>query len=206
NVFGKTPAWSPATEVSVTLTGTALAAGSNSPPTAPQLVSPTDGQTGVATNITLKWLTSGDPDGDALTYELLLCTFAQFQTPSCAPTTVAKSSSAYPPFSKIGFAGSGLLIFGFFFGIKKTRRRNTKAGISILFLAALFLLAQGCGGGGDGNGNTDTGTAGTTGGVETSASPPNPLSPDTTYLWQITAKDGRGGETSSVVWRFTTGP
>ena len=33
---------------------------------------------------------------------------------------------------------------------------------------------------------------------------PGTLEPDTLYYWKIVAKDGKGGETSGPVWRFTT--
>jgi len=32
------------------------------------------------------------------------------------------------------------------------------------------------------------------------------LNPGTTYYWKVTANDGRGGVTDSVVWSFTTAP
>ncbi len=200
-VSGKTPSWSPSTQTAVTLTGTALASSANSPPSAPQLLSPTNGQTGLGTSVTLKWLTSSDPDGDTLTYALLFCETAQFQSDDCQPTLIAKTQQSTPPFSGMRFAGTGMLIVGFLYGLNRNTHQKIKTRRSLFFIFTAFFFISACGGSGGSSPNFSAG--GEQGGTEI-AQNTGPLKPNTSYQWQITADDGKGGKASSLIWRFTT--
>lgn len=203
-VRGKTPSWAPSNFARVTFFGTALAVSSNSPPTVPQLISPTDGQTGVGKNVSFKWLSASDPDGDPLAYELLLCEADVF--PGCSPVPINTSKlEARKPDANVGrwLAGAGL----FFFAAVLAGRRRKLHWIAAVFLLIFAVVAfNGCGGGGGGSSNPSGGNVPA---VELGHSQEN-LKEGTLYRWQIIVKDlnsdktPKGGEAASVVWRFTT--
>lgn len=204
-VRGKTPAWAPSNFARVTFLGTALAVSSNSPPTVPQLISPTDGQTGVGKNVSFKWLSASDPDSDPLAYELRLCEADVF--PGCAPVSIntAKPGVQNPQASTGRWlAGAGLF---FFAGVLAGRRRKLHWIAAVFFLIFAVVMFNGCGGGGGGSNNPSGGNVPP---VELGHSEAN-LKEGTLYRWQIIVKDlksdgktPKGGEAASVVWSFTT--
>ena len=60
--------------VTVNVSGTGLPSVINTPPTAPELIAPLNGATGLSTTVTFKWKPSTDPDkGDIVTYNLYYC-------------------------------------------------------------------------------------------------------------------------------------
>jgi hypothetical protein len=170
--------------------GVSAAPAPNNPPSAPTLVSPTDGQTGVSTTVSLEWNKSTDPDNDTLTYHLYDCTDSTFT--SCTPVNVASRGMA-----GMYLAGSGLLFFGFVF----TRGNRGKTLVLMLMIAALLMtgaLFTSCGKSSDSN---TTATTQVTADMTHQASG---LSSGTTYYWKVVADDGKGGLTSSATWSFTT--
>jgi hypothetical protein len=176
--------------ITMNVSGTGLSSATNNPPSAPTLVSPTDGQTGVSTTVSLQWNKSTDPDNDTLTYHLYYCTDSTFVT--CTPVNVASRGMA-----GLYLAGSGLLFFGFVF----TRGNRGKALMLTLIIAALLMtgaLFTSCGKSSDSN---TTATTQVTADMTHQASG---LSSGTTYYWKIVADDGKGGLTSSATWSFTT--
>ncbi len=203
---GRTPAWSPASLSNITLTGTGLAAaGANNAPTAPVLVSPQNGETGLGRNVEFKWLPSSDPDGDTLTYELLLCKTADYDPldlSSCpAPTVVSKTLGEQTAFYAVS---SGLFFIGVVFMSAQSGRKKRLFCFQSLVLITGILILSACksGGGGsssstppsiDGEGTELTSTVGG-------------LLAETSYNWKITAKDGNGGVTDSLVRTFSTAP
>ncbi len=177
-----------APSVTMNVSGTGLSSATNNPPSAPTLVSPTDGQTGVGTTVTLQWNKSTDPDNDQLTYHVYDCTDSTFT--SCTPVDVASRGMA-----GIYFAGSGLLFFGFVF----TRGNRGRTLMLTLMIAALLMtgaLFISCGksSGSDAPATTTADMAHQVSG----------LSSTTTYYWKVVADDGKGGLTSSATWSFTT--
>lgn len=167
----------------------------NTPPPAPQPLAPADGAVGVALPVTLRWNILADADGDVVTSEVRISTYADFR--DSTPITVAFSGM---PASGMLFAGAGGIFIPLFFAAR--RRDNRRWLYAVLLVSALLLLLS-CGGGGGGGGG----------------SAPAPAPPDTersliqsdlvqqtTYYWQVTAVDERGGRTEGPVRSFTTGP
>ena len=168
----------PSATVSVSGTG-------NNPPTAPALVSPADGETGVGTTATFEWKTSTDPDGDEITYRLTYCTDRTLESCSHGVTC--------PGTTGICFAGSGLLFLGFVM----TRGGRGRKYILMLMMAMLlttgiFIVSCSSGSDSDSGGSTNM-TYQVSG-----------LANATTYYWKVVADDGKGGKTSSPAQSFTT--
>jgi len=158
----------------------------NNPPTAPSLVSPADGETGVGTTATLEWKPSTDPDGDAITYNLTYCTDSTFA--SCAPVVAFKGRTG------IYLAGSGLLFLGFVM----TRGGRGRKYMLVLMMAMLLttgVLFASCSSSSDDN----PAPGGTNMTYQVSG-----LNNATTYYWKVVANDGKGGQASSPTGSFTT--
>ncbi len=161
-------------------------------PTAPTLVHPSDGQTGLRTTVELRWEKSIDPENAPITYKVYLCTDSTFSTvtdPSCAPITVASRSSDGMFYA----GGAGVFMIGMtFFGGLRGKRR-----IVLLFMV-LFLFAGG--------------TIISCKAKDETELPANQmnyiatgLSPNKTYHWKVTADNGKtGGLKESAVQSFTT--
>ena len=157
----------------------------NTPPTAPELVSPADGATGVnSAEVEFKWKPSTDDNSDVINYTLEVCNDSAFT--SCT-TTVTKSSAAAPFVAAGAGGGAGLLLVSLLFA----GRHRRIAAVALIFSVSLMLSS--CGGG--------------------SKTQPvyvtyvdNTLSPGMTYYWRVTADDGNGGSATSVERSFTTAP
>ncbi len=155
--------------------------------TAPTLVHPSDGQTGLSTTVEFRWEKSIDPDNTPITYKLYYCTTPDVA--GCTPVTVASRSSKGVFYA----GGAGLFMIGMtFFGGLRGKRR-----IVLLFMV-LALFAGGtiisC------KAKDDT---------ELPANQMNyvatGLSSGTTYYWKVTADNGKtGGLKESAVQSFAT--
>lgn len=200
---GRTPAWSPASLSNVTLIGTGRAAGgANNPPTAPILVSPQNGETGLlGSRVEFKWLPSSDLDGDTLTYELLVCETADYPASCPTPTVVSKITQQ----ETLVYAASGGLFFlvGIILMAAQTGQKKQSFWLrSFLFVLGIVFLGA-CDSGGSGSSSTPPSTGG--GGTELSSTVDNLLA-ETSYNWKVTAKDGNGGATDSLLRTFSTAP
>lgn len=164
---------------------------SNSPPTAPGLISPTNGQTSVAAAIVIfQWKKSTAPDGNSITYKLYYSTDPNFT--GATPVSVASVKRLDSSFAAygIGLVFSGILLIG---GVRK----KTSALVLILVVASIF-ASCGSGGGSGGNSPSNTNTAGELSSIA------GGLTDGAKYYWKVVADDGKGGATSSDVWSFTT--
>jgi hypothetical protein len=161
----------------------------NDAPTAPELISPADGQTGVGTPATLVWKPSTDPDGDAVSYHVYYCTDSTFV--SCAPVNVAmrKKAGIFLAFSGLMFAGMVV-------------RKGARGKAVLLVIMATLLLSVGviisaCGSGNETS--TPAPEANTDMTYEASG-----LATGSTYYWKVVADDGKGGLATSPTWTFKT--
>ena len=168
----------------------------NTPPSAPVLISPANGQTGLGTSVTFTWSKSTDPDGDPVTYQFSLCTDQTFQ--NCPPTQVASNKETM--LAENGKTGGApthadfpmLLFTAIIFGAGKRRKFFL---FSLLIAGALVMsfTVVSCGGGGQGAASSTT--------VQTTMTG---LQPATTYFWKVVATDGRDGNAGSGTNSFTT--
>lgn len=161
------------------------AASGNTAPTAPALVSPADGTTGLdPASVTLSWDPASDPDGDTISYAVNLCTDPNFA--GCAP--VSASLAPAGTILLAGLGSGGLLLCLGMCGIRRRPGYAVLAALCVLVVTACSSGSDVTGGGGAGQ-LSYTATA---------------LSGNTTYYWQVIASDGRGGSTASASRSFTT--
>ncbi|MDA8169396.1 MAG: hypothetical protein M0Z59_06820 [Nitrospiraceae bacterium] len=172
-------------DLAVTLIG-----GPNHPPTAPGLVYPANGATGIANSVEFKWDDSTDDDGDDVSYQVLLSKDGGHTFRPADHLTVKSNLHGAGL-----YAGAGsLLLFGaVFVGGLRGRRR---------FLAILLLLAV-----------LASGVLISCHGSDTATTPGAPKAttqtvnlPPGQYWWKVVAADSKGGQTESQVWSFTVGP
>ena len=128
--------------VNVVLSGTGLSSVVNNPPSAPMLVFPADGQTGLGTTVSFRWKKSSDPDGDPVSYHLYTCTNQDFT--GCS-TPVASSGASQIYLAGFGMYG-GLMMIGLVFAGSRKGRKGLLLLIVIVLLATGITLAS-CGGG-----------------------------------------------------------
>jgi hypothetical protein len=163
----------------------------NNPPTAPTLVSPADGATGLGTTVAFSWNNAQDLDGDILVYDLYCCTDSTFAT--CSPIGALWGAT------DVFFAGSGLLFLGF---IMKRGGRGKKL---LLALMLGLILTTGAVLSSCGKNVNDIVTSSTANApIVDKRFPVSGLSSATTYYWKVVADDGHGGLTPSPTWSFTT--
>jgi hypothetical protein len=140
----------------------------NNPPSVPELVSPSDGATWLATTVTFMWNESTDHDGDDLTYELHISEHADF-----SGSRVINAASAS---SGVTYAGAGLVFMGIAFaGVAGGRKRTALLLLMLVTAASLFLSA--CG---DDKATPAADITCEVSGLETT----------TTYYWKVTVSDG----------------
>jgi len=169
----------------------------NLPPTAPVLVSPEDGATGLSEPISVTWNPSTDPDGDTLTYTVQVCKDAAFSDPCLTfiPIAAVQAIATYGGFG--GFAAALLLFLGAFFRKAKNRAHFVKGVlITLIFGGLLGTCARSDSGGGSSDSTsiiTGSKSATLTG-----------LEANTTYYWKVVADDGNGETTDSTTRSFTT--
>ncbi|GEM_PF-711422 len=172
----------------------------NNPPSAPLLLYPADGQTGLGTAVEFVWEESIDPDGDAVSYRLQVCKESDFAT-GCVDTGNASSAKGVEDIFYAG-TGAGLMIFGMVLAGSGRSRRKTA--VLLIAMLTVAMLSVSCGsGGGSGGGGTTPPDIVTQEGTEVSQTISG-LMPGTTYYWKVTAYDGNGGKAESGIRSFTT--
>jgi hypothetical protein len=154
-----------------------LSGAGNTPPVAPQPLTPASGET-VGTTVTFSWLPATDAEGDAVAQFLVYSPHADF---SFATTRQV----ATVPAALLG--AGGLLLGALLAGL--ARRRDLAIG---LILVMLIMAIAACGGGGSG-GDDDTTTSAAAQSTSVSG-----LVSGTTYYWKMVARDSYGAETQST--------
>jgi len=169
----------------------------NNPPDQPTLVSPTNGQQGLASSVTLRWQLATDSDGDTVSYDVYNCTDSDPVTNCTLQAQVVSldeglGNEVY--LASLGLGG-GIMILGITFAGGTRSRRQTIMLVAIIALSSLLVSCESGGGGGGNNNAVDNN-------IKTYTV--SGLSPATTYYWVAVAKDDKGGETPSAVWSYST--
>ena len=143
----------------------------NQAATAPELVSPSNNATGVASPVTLSWNDSTDANGDVLQYSVTICEDQDFT--GCAAEVVATTGLATVVTGLGG--GTGLLLW---MGIMLPNGRNRKSHrMHIICLLSAATLMVSCSSGGSGS------KEGTQSFIATG------LSSNTQYFWKVAVTD-----------------
>ncbi len=166
--------------------------GVNRLPSLPELISPTDGETSLGTNVTFRWKPATDPDGDTLHYQIQYCANPSFS--DCDPVDVPATNNKSDLGAGIVLSGSGLIAVGM---VLNRFRRQRGVLIAVLLIGAILAA---CGGGSDGGSGAGSPPV-STGEINFTASG---LSAGTTYSWKVIADDGKNGQTESAVRSFAT--
>ncbi len=174
--------------VTVNVSATGIAARLSNPPSTPGLVSPANGRQILGTSVLLEWSPATDPDSDALSYDVYNCTDSDPLNNCSRLAEVASLNQDLGvgiSYASLGLGG-GFVILGITFAGGLRNRRQT---VLLIVAIAISALLASCGGG-DGDNYKTYRVSG--------------LDTETTYYWAVVAKDGNGGETSSVVWSYST--
>ncbi len=165
---------------------TGLSSDSNNPPSIPILDTPVDGEGNLGTTVEFRWEKCSDPDGDDVTYDILVCEDNAFTTGCINEENIAAVKAG-----TVFFAGSGIGML--FFGIALAgdfKKKRRKIAVLIITVIMISILATACGSGG---GNDEL-MSGTVSGLENGK----------TYFWKVVVDDGNGGLTESEIRSFTT--
>ncbi len=163
----------------------------NTPPPAPQLVSPTDGASGIAVPVVLEWTQAPDADDDTIAHSVRISERSDFADSDPQQARISGRRSA------VLLAGAGGLFF-FGLGAGAINRRR----LACLFLAAALTLLVACGGGSDSSADNSSAPPPTDVLSETVTD----LAAGTTYYWKVVSTDTRGATVESPVFSFTTRP
>ena len=162
----------------------------NQDPEKPELLFPSNGQTGLGTTVTFRWKAASDPDGDSVSYDFNLCEDQGFT--GCSPVDVAMVTH-----KKILYASLGLFPFLLMFpGIAYAGGIRKKVSIVLLLTLIVVpgMIFVSCGSGENFSPSPNGEVTHTVTGLKTG----------TTYYWKVIADDGHGGMTDSNVRNFTT--
>ena len=149
-------------------------------PSAPELVYPNNGQINLPAEITFKWNSSTDAQGDIISYEFYLTKDSSFD--SVTPVIIASVFDDSVQLVKMGY-GAGAMLFGIgFLGALRGRR---KVWLTIAILVLVGFVSSACNDGGS------SATAEKTHLV-------SGLDANTIYRWKVVATDGLNASESQV--------
>lgn len=169
-----------------------IQAAANDAPNDFDLVSPDHGAAELGTSVTFVWKKAADPDGDSLSYQLLVCEDSSFA--GCTPTVVAATEKL------VWLAGSGglggLLLFGMLLcgGVGSGSRRRQWRMTPVVSLLVLGFVS-GCGGSDRKSKATEP--------TDEMRHTVSGLNTGTRYYWKVSASDGADA-TDSETRSFTT--
>lgn len=187
------------------VSGNGLSSVTNNPPNAPSLVYPKNQQKGLGKKVGFRWIKSKDPDGDPITYDLLLCQDQNFSINCISQSAITASLMKGQVYYAGIFMFPGGLITLAIIMLAGILGRQKLIPLSIaIFIITSFLLIS-CGGSSEDTGwgivTSDSSQGVTNDEITYSVSD---LNTRTTYYWKVTAKDSTGAETSSVTRSFDT--
>jgi hypothetical protein len=146
------------------------------------------------------WKHSTDSDGDTVDYQLTACEDPDLTTGCITGTTVASTTSQDVYYAGMGSTGIVLLFSGMvFMPFNRTLRRR----IPLLVVAAGMLFLISCGGSGSG-GHGSAASSNDSDFINEVSQTLEGFKSNTTYYWQVIAKDRSGGESASDIWEFDT--
>ena len=161
------------------------------PPSAPVLLSPEDGATGLdPSSVTLSWQSSTDAEDDPLKYTVTYCTDQNFS--GCTPVDVP-ATDAVAMVTTLG-GGMGIMFLGFM----APGLREKRMAVTCTVIVLLAIMLAGCG-----NGGGSSAASGSIPKSVTMTTTINSLSPGTTYYWKVGVTDGIK-TTESAARHFTT--
>jgi hypothetical protein len=189
--------------ITIDVSGTGLSLLSNNPPSAPQQISPADGQTNTETAVEFKWEKSTDSDGGNVTYDLYVCEDENFTVGCITEEDIASLGRKDVYYAGMGSSGALLMLFGIVAVLTGDVRGRRKISVLIVVTGMVGLLLVSCGGGGGGSvgSGVPSDDTGVTNEISHTASG---LSGGTTYYWKVVARDDKGEETNSSVWSLDT--
>lgn len=187
--------------ISFTVKGTGSSTAVNRAPSAPYLVSPDNTSSGMDTVVAFKWNRATDPEGDALTYKLFVCTNSSFT--GCNPVTTVASADDGKSAKGVLYAGSLVLFVGM--AAAGLGRRRLLAALAIIAIAMMLMMA--CSGSDSGGSSSNGGNGGGgNGGTATSdySIHISGLSTGTMYYWRVAVEDIGNNMTYSEIRSFST--
>ena len=175
----------------------------NQPPSAFNLVTPSNGATGLGASLDLIWEKSTDPDGGDVSYKVTYCNDASFA--GCLPSPVSTVSSAAITVAVLGSSFSSFLLIGML-GAGSGSATSLRKKLAYIALIVIFAGTTACG---------DSGGGGDSSSVDSPPGTPEIAADEivhsivglltaTTYYWKVTAIDDQGAVTESATWSFTT--
>ena len=157
-------------------------------PTAPGLLSPSIGATGInGASVTFSWNPSTDADGDTVNYQFYLSEDSLFAGSTPVNITAKSAGSIHTA----GFYLSGIFLCLLLVGLRDKTRR-----IPMACLTLLLCIFAAC------SDSSDTTPPDNI--TESLSHVETGLNPATTYYWKVIANDGHGGARTSDVRSFTT--
>lgn len=177
----------------IRVTGTGILFQVNKAPTAPQLISPENGVSGLGSDVKLIFKSSEDTDGDPVAYLVMICEDADFTLGCIVEELVASAKQKSPDSAGLTLS----LIFGIVMIGASRNRKKLSLFMVALSISSLFLIS--CGGGG-GGASDSTGADSRSELTDTIVG----LKTASTYHWKVIADDGNGGLTESAPRHFTT--
>jgi hypothetical protein len=169
---------------------------SNRPPTAPLLLSPPNGSTGLDSVVSFSWQRSTDPNGDSVIYRLMISKQSDFSVYNSYNVALSKINSNFSISSILLGSIFSIILMPFPFA----RRIRFRARNKLLFTLLLAIL----GGFAFCNKSAHPQTLQIQPHDNNCVYSVSSLDPSTTYYWKVLAIDIHGASNESTIWHFST--
>lgn len=177
---------------------------SNFKPDTPQILAPSNGATGVAMPVTLRWSMPSDNDDNPLVFHLSVCNNASFlgSGNNCQQdiVVVARAETGTPlRWAGIGILAASLGMLGFAFAAKGGRKFMLVTFLTLALSSSIAFFS--CGGSDGVTFNPQPTPPPVEEGVSRQVTG---LQSGVTFYWKVEVDDGKGGRALSAVSNFTT--